>query len=299
MLKRTELGIILAIVAIYMSLSSMAGKDAAKPKPRIVGRVSQPTRPTQPTRPHAPTPSILQATPQHILKVNRLPEGSETRTYQTAGTLAEIQGDALTTNRVKEDQWYSSFKGASIDFEERLMTGAGTSCAIDLSSGPWLVMSPDTRIEIHTQDDPARQMIELKEGALMTQTARIGRDLGLMTPSGRVDLGENSTCLATVAADGRTRLLVNGSVEIDGAVYNSRTDKALRSNTRSRSYGVRAQALGHGSVFLKITFDQQQQENVVLQQAHHRALFTEASQIDDKFSELAERHGLEASEGGR
>jgi hypothetical protein len=144
------------------------------------------------------------------------------------GSVLDIDGPRLMTNRHKEGSWFQAYPSMATDLGEKMKSDAETTATLEFTIGGRAVISPGTEIEIVGQReiDTVGNKVVVKSGKMWAKIDRQNSQLQIQTSGGTMGIegtefivevdGEETdlSCLegsiAVTSADGKTERIRGG-----------------------------------------------------------------------------------------
>lgn len=130
------------------------------------------------------------------------------------GSVIDIDGPVLMTNRLKEGKWYQGYPRMKTYLKERLMADPKTTATIEFLVGGRAVISPGTEVEILTPKDIT--VLKIKKGTIWAKFDKQDKQFQIQTAGGVMGI-EGTEFFVEADENGQTKLVVvEGSVNVNG-----------------------------------------------------------------------------------
>lgn len=131
------------------------------------------------------------------------------------GSVIDIDGPSLSTNRSTEEQWFQAYPQMKTYLDERLRSDEETTATIEFLVGGRAVISPGSEIEISSPKDTT--ILKLKSGALWASFDKQDKSFQIETSGGVIGI-EGTEFLVELSDDGETELtVIEGELSVSDA----------------------------------------------------------------------------------
>jgi hypothetical protein len=138
---------------------------------------------------------------------------------QKVGSVVEIDGPRLMTNRLLENSWFQAYATMPTYLSEKLKSDDKTSATLDFAIGGRAVISPGTEIEIVSQRgvDQVGNKVIVTAGKMWANIDKQQSQLQIKTSGGTMGI-EGTEFVVEVAQDGDTSLsMIDGVIAVSSA----------------------------------------------------------------------------------
>lgn len=138
---------------------------------------------------------------------------------RAVGSVVDIDGPVLMTNRLKESKWYQAYPSMNTYFRERMKADEKTTATIEFAVGGRAVISPGTEVEIVDQE---AKVLKVKNGALWAKFDKQDTEFQIQTAGGVMGIEGTEFLVETDPKTGDTKLVViEGAVSVDNQTGDS------------------------------------------------------------------------------
>lgn len=136
---------------------------------------------------------------------------------EVVGSIVDIDGPVLKTNRLKDGKWYQAFPTMKTYYRERLSADGKTSATVDLAAGGIAVISPGTTVEMLRDD-----VMKVSSGTVWAKfdkekLAGQERKFEIRTAGGVMGIEGTEFMVTTDPVTKKTQLVVvEGTVDVNG-----------------------------------------------------------------------------------
>ncbi len=167
----------------------------------------------------------------------------ETDKARAVGSVVDIDGPQLKTNRLKEEKWYQAYRTMPTLYKERLIAGPDTSATIEFAVGGRAVIAPGSKVEVLNED-----VLKIESGTVWAKFDGEKWENGpkkfqIQTAGGVMGIEGTEFLVKEDASTGQTQLVVvEGTVGVDGKESVSEGDSASFNETAYKvaKFGVDA-----------------------------------------------------------
>lgn len=130
------------------------------------------------------------------------------------GSVVDIDGPVLMTNRLKEAKWYQAYPQMKTYLKERMKADEKTTATIEFLVGGRAVISPGTEVEIVTPKDTT--VLKIKSGTVWAKFDKQDKQFQIETSGGVMGIEGTEFIVTTDPVTGQTKLVVvEGSVRVN------------------------------------------------------------------------------------
>jgi hypothetical protein len=137
---------------------------------------------------------------------------------QKVGTVLDIDGPKLMTNRHQEGRWFQAYPTMATNLGERMKSDAKTTATLEFAIGGRAVISPGTEIEIVGQRDidVVGNKVIVKSGKMWAKIDKQNSQLQIQTSGGVMGI-EGTEFVVEVSGEDTTLSMLEGSIAVTDA----------------------------------------------------------------------------------
>lgn len=145
---------------------------------------------------------------------------------QKVGTVLDIDGPRLMTNRLKEQSWFQAYPSMATNLGEKMKSDAATTATLEFAIGGRAVISPGTEIEIVGQRDieTVGNKVVVKSGKMWAKIDKQSSQLQIQTAGGTMGI-EGTEFVVEVDGAETDLSMLEGTVSVTSA--NGKVDRVI------------------------------------------------------------------------